>query len=218
VPATKRTREAERGRIAEIHRRLNSEYPHSTTALEYRTPIQLLISTILSAQCTDVRVNEVTKVLFQRYRTAQDFAEVSIEELEDVIRPTGFFRNKAKNIKGCCKAVIERFGGEVPNTMDELVQLDGVGRKTANCVLGNVFGLNEGVVVDTHVIRLSNRLGLTAWSDPVKIEQDLMRLIPRESWTLIAHQIIDHGRAVCNARKPKCGACVLANLCPSAKA
>lgn len=213
----KRSARAEKERVAEIHRRINAEYHRSTTALEYRTPVQLLVSTILSAQCTDVRVNEVTKSLFQNYRTARDFAEAPIEELEEAIRPTGFFRNKAKNIKNCCKTIVERFGGEVPRNMDDLVQLDGVGRKTANCVLGNAFGMNEGVVVDTHVMRLSKRLGLSTSEDPVKIEQDLMRLFPRESWTLLAHQLIDHGRAVCNARKPKCGECLLADLCPSAK-
>ncbi len=213
----KRSARAEKERIAEIHRRISAEYPRSTTALEYRTPIQLLVSTILSAQCTDARVNEVTRTLFQQYRTARDFAEAPLKELEEAIRPTGFFRNKARNIKSCCKTIVERFGGEVPRNMEDLVQLDGVGRKTANCVLGNAFGMNEGVVVDTHVMRLSRRLGLSSFEDPVKIEQDLMRKFPRESWTLLAHQLIDHGRAVCNARKPKCGECLLADLCPSAK-
>jgi len=172
----------------------------------------MLISTILSAQCTDTRVNEVTEVLFRDLQTAKDFADVPLEKLEERIRPTGFYHNKAKNIKACCKRIAEDYGGQVPKTMDALVDLPGVGRKTANVVLGNAFG-TPGIVVDTHVKRLSQRIGLTKESDPVKIEFDLMKKIPKESWIDFSHQLIWHGRRVCMARNPKCAECPLRRLC-----
>ena len=178
--------------------------------------LHLLVATILSAQCTDKRVNEVTKSLFVKYPTVHDFAEANLAELEEDVRPTGFFRNKAKAIKSMAEALVERHGGAVPRTMDELLELRGVARKTANVVLGNAFGVNDGVVVDTHVNRLANRLGLTTETTPEKIERDLMELVPRDEWTIISHRLIDHGRAVCTARKPKCAECILNDICPSA--
>jgi len=200
-------------RVSEILRKLDEAYPNVTCALEHRTAFQLLIATILSAQCTDERVNKVTKSLFAKYRTPKDFACANPAELEQDIRPTGFFRNKTKSIMGAGKKIVEEFGGEVPRTMDELLRLPGVARKTANVVLGTAFGIAVGVVVDTHVIRLSNRLELTSNSDPKKIEQDLMAAIPREKWILISHQLIWHGRKVCQARKPRCAECALEHLC-----
>jgi endonuclease-3 len=209
---------AKKARAAEIVRRLRAEYPDARCSLDHENAYQLLVATILSAQCTDERVNQVTPALFARYPTAEDLAAARQEELEELIRSTGFYRSKAKSLLGMANALVERHGGQVPDTMDALVELPGVGRKTANVVLGNAFGKAEGVVVDTHVTRLSNRLGLTRHKDPVKIEADLMELVPREDWTDLAHLFIYHGRAVCKAPKPRCGECVLADLCPSAVA
>jgi endonuclease III len=200
-------------RVREILQKLDEIYPDVTCALEHHTPFQLLISTILSAQCTDVRVNEVTKALFVKYRAPGDFACANPAELEQDIRPTGFFRNKTKSIMGAGKKIAEEFSGEVPRTMDELLTLPGVARKTANVVLGTGFGIAVGVVVDTHVIRLSNRLDLSRNADPKKIEQDLMQVIPRDKWILFTHQMIWHGRKICQARKPKCVECNLEHLC-----
>jgi len=191
-------------------------YPHAHCELVFANPLQLLIATLLSAQCTDKRVNLVTESLFQRYRTAADFAQASQEEMEEAVRSTGFFRNKAKNIRALAATLLERHGGQVPASMDALTALPGVGRKTANVVLGNAFGLNEGVVVDTHVIRLSARLGLTRESAPEKIEEDLLRLVPREEWTNFSHWLIWHGRRRCTARNPDCTGCEIQALCPSA--
>jgi endonuclease III len=192
---------------------LAATYPDAHCALDHRTPIQLLVATILSAQCTDVRVNLVTPTLFARYRTARDFAGADQGELERLIAPTGFFRNKAKNIIACCRAIVEKHNGEVPGTLEELVQLPGVGRKTANVILGNAFGV-PGITVDTHVGRLSRRLGLTTHDDPVKVEFDLMALIPKSDWTMFSHRLIFHGRQVCAARKPDCPACPMNRFCP----
>jgi endonuclease-3 len=200
-------------RVQAILQKLDESYPNVTCALDHHTAFQLLISTILSAQCTDERVNQVTKTLFVKYRTPKDFAYANAAELEQDIRPTGFFRNKTKSIMGAGKKIVEEFGGEVPRTMDELLTLPGVARKTANVVLGTAFGIAVGVVVDTHVIRLSNRLDLSRNTDPKKIEQDLMQAIPREKWILFSHQLIWHGRKVCQARKPKCAECNLEPLC-----
>jgi endonuclease-3 len=201
----------------EVLARLKREYPDARTELDFETPLQLLIATILSAQCTDKRVNMVTPELFRAFPTARDLAAAEVERLEDLIRSTGFFRNKTKSLLGMSAAIVERHGGEVPRTMEELVQLPGVGRKTANVVLGNALGASEGVVVDTHVGRLSVRLGFTNETDPVKVEQVLMRFIPREDWVKISHLLIFHGRRVCVARAPKCGECVLNDICPSSR-
>ena len=195
--------------------RLKRAYPDAHTELDYETPLQLLIATILSAQCTDKRVNMVTPLLFRTFPTAAALADAPREELEEIIRSTGFFRNKTKSLIGLGKALVERHNGQVPDSMDALVKLPGVGRKTANVILGNAFEKNEGVVVDTHVARLSHRLGLTKETDPVKIEQDLMNLFPRDDWALLAHLLIFHGRRVCIARAPKCEICVLNDICPS---
>jgi endonuclease III len=199
-------------RISAILKELQRAYPHSHTALHFRTPLEILIATILSAQCTDKRVNEVTQVLFKKYKTAGDYAEATLTVLEEDIRPTGFFHNKAKNIQNCCRELIRNYQGEVPRTLEELVGLPGIGRKTANVVLGSAFGI-PGVVVDTHVGRIAQRLGLTAEKDPVKIEFALMPLIPKEKWILFSHQLIDHGRSLCPARSPKCPACFLRPYC-----
>jgi endonuclease III len=196
--------------------RLQQAYPDAHCELNFSNPLQLLIATILSAQSTDKQVNVVTADLFQKYRTAEDFAKVDQEELQRDVQRLGFFRNKAKSIRGCCQKLLERYRGEVPRSMDELVQLDGVGRKTANVVLGNAFGINSGVVVDTHVTRLSQRLGLSSADDPEKIEQDLMRLVPHDRWTLFSHWLIWHGRRRCFARNPDCPGCEVKDLCPSA--
>ena len=201
----------------EVFDRLAKEYPDAHCELDHRNPLELLCATILSAQCTDKRVNMVTPTLFARYPSAAALAEAKPEELEEIIRSTGFFRNKTKSLLGMSAAVVERHGGDVPDTMDELVRLPGVGRKTANVVLGNAFGKAEGIVVDTHVTRLSERLGLTKEVDAVKIEEALMPLFPRERWTLLSHLLIFHGRRICEARTPKCGACVLNDICPSAR-
>jgi endonuclease III len=208
--------DALKARAKKIVSTLRKEYSDAHTALEHRSPLQLLIATILSAQCTDVRVNMVTPQLFERYRTARDFATADPAELETMIRSTGFYKNKAKNIIACTTALVERFGGEVPNTMEALESLAGVGRKTANCVLGSAFGIPSGVVVDTHVIRLANRLGLTVNENPEKIEQDLNALIPKNSWIFFSNALILHGRRICVARSPKCPKCVFKSLCPSA--
>ena len=197
--------------------KLRELHPDAHCELDHRTPFELLVATVLSAQCTDVRVNLVTPALFAACPTAAHYAQIPLENLEAFIQSTGFFRNKAKSLQGLGRALVERHGGEVPRTMEELVRLPGVGRKTANVVLGNAFGLNEGVVVDTHVGRLAGRLGLSRATDPVKIEQDLMPLFPRADWTLLSHLLIDHGRRICNARKPLCASCFLADLCPSAQ-
>jgi len=202
-------------RIGPIIAKLKERYPDATCALNHNNPLQLLVATILSAQCTDARVNIVTKDLFQHYHTAEDFARANPAKFEEEIKSTGFFRNKTKSILGMGQALVERHGGKVPRTMEELVKVPGVGRKTANVVLGTGFGLNEGVVVDTHVNRLSNRLKLTTHKDPVKIEQDLMKLVPREEWTSFSHLLIHHGRQICEARKPQCEICPVNQLCPS---
>lgn len=183
-------------------------YPDAGCALNHLSALQLLIAVILSAQCTDVRVNIVTKDLFKKYRSAADYANASQEELEADIHSTGFYHNKAKNIRECCKILVEKYGGEVPDSMDELVRLPGVGRKTANCVLGTFWGIADGVVVDTHVLRLAQRMGLSEESTPEKVEQDLMRIVPRDKWVKISHQMILHGRNVCMARNPQCEKCL----------
>ena len=200
-------------RVAAILAKLDEAYPKVTCALEHDDAFQLLIATILSAQCTDVRVNEVTRTLFKKYRTPADFAYANPRELETEIRPTGFFRNKTKSIQGASKKIVEEFAGKVPQTMEELLTLSGVARKTANVVLGTAFGIAVGVVVDTHVQRLSARLDLTRNTDPKKIEQDLIQIIPKEKWILFSHQLIWHGRKVCVARKPRCIECNLERLC-----
>ena len=199
---------------AQIIKRLKKEYPDAHCALIHTNAFELLIATILSAQCTDVRVNIVTADLFRKYRSPQDYLKVLQEELEQDIRSTGFFRNKAKNIQAACEKIIANFGGTIPNTMDELLTLNGVARKTANVVLGNAFGIASGVVVDTHVSRLSQRLGLTEETTPEKIEKHLSELVPKKDWIMFPHWLISHGRAICQARKPKCADCVLENLCP----
>lgn len=203
-------------RAGELLRRLPDIYPDAHCELVYSTPLELLVATILSAQCTDKRVNLVTKELFLRCRSTQDFAEIPLPELEALVRSTGFFRNKAKNIREMAVELLARHDGRVPRTLDELAALPGVGRKTANVVLGNAFGLNEGVVVDTHVSRLSQRLGLTKSINPVHIEQDLIGLFPRQNWTDLSHWLIFHGRRRCQARKPDCPGCELQDICPSA--
>jgi endonuclease III len=206
-----------RERAAEIYHRLEGEYPDAHCALDHRNAFELTVATILSAQCTDERVNMVTPELFRRFPDPESLAGARLEEVEELIRSTGFFRNKAKSLVGMAEAVVERHGGEIPRTMPELVKLPGVGRKTANVILGNAYGINEGVVVDTHVRRLANRLGLTRHTDPVKVEQDLAKIFSRERWTMLAHLLIFHGRQVCRARKPRCEACLLAGICPSAR-
>jgi endonuclease-3 len=203
-------------RAAQVIRALAKEYPEARCALDFRTPLELLVATILSAQCTDTRVNLVTKGLFRKYRSAADYARADLAVLESEIQSTGFFRAKAKNIQACCQALQEKFGGEVPQDLDALVQLPGVGRKTANVVLGTAYGVASGVVVDTHVGRLSRRLGLTTRDDKdaVRIEQDLMELVPRKEWIDFSHRMIHHGRQICAARKPKCDVCLMRSFCP----
>lgn len=191
-------------------------YPDAHCELDYTNPLELLVATILSAQCTDKRVNIVTKELFRVCRSAEDYVALPQEQLEEIVKTAGFYRSKAKNIKACCKDLVEKHGSEVPRTMDALTALAGVGRKTANVVLGNAFDINVGVVVDTHVQRLSARLGLTKHTDPVKIEQDLIKLIPQQNWTIFSHWLIWHGRRRCYARKPDCPGCELKEICPSA--
>lgn len=204
-------------RTAEIIRRLKKAYPDAHCALNHTSPFELLIATILSAQCTDERVNIVTADLFRKYRRPEDFVDASQQELEKDIHSTGFFRNKAKNIKAASQRLIEVYGGEIPRTMEEILTLGGVARKTGNVVLGNAFGIASGVVVDTHVSRLSQRLGVTKEKTPEKIERDLQELVPKKDWVMFSHWLIYHGRQVCNARKPKCLECVLADQCPSYK-
>jgi endonuclease-3 len=215
--AAKRPAKATPERAAEIYKRLQAHYPNAHCALDFTSPFQLLVATILSAQCTDKRVNMVTPALFKRYRTPAAMSEAKPEELEEMIKSTGFFRNKTKSLLAMSRAVAEQHDGRVPDTMEELVQLPGVGRKTANVVLGNAYDKNEGVVVDTHVGRVSARLGLTKQSDPVKVEQDLAKLFPREQWTMLAHLLIEHGRQICDARRPKCEICFLNDICPSSR-
>ncbi len=202
-------------RVRGIIRILKKRFPDAGCSLNHRSPLQLLVSTILSAQCTDARVNIVTKELFKQYRTAEDYANADPDVFSEVIKSTGFFRNKTKSILGMGNALVEQHRGRVPRTMEELVALPGVGRKTANVVLGNAFGIDEGVVVDTHVARISNRLKLTRHSDPLKIEQDLMKIVPKKEWTLFPHLMIQHGRETCQARKPKCEICPINTRCPS---
>jgi endonuclease-3 len=197
-----------------VVRRLKADYPAATCALENETPFQLLIATILSAQCTDERVNIVTQVLFAKYPTAADLAHVPLPKIEAIIKSTGFFRAKAKNLQACSRALVEQYDGEVPQTLEELVALPGVGRKTANVVLGTAYGIPTGVVVDTHVTRLSSRLGLTTHTDAEKIERDLMDVVPRKEWIDFAHRMIWHGRKICIARKPKCSDCSMKRFCP----
>jgi len=199
-------------RVKEIVKILSKEIPDSRIALKFSNPFELLIATILSAQCTDVKVNQVTADLFERYRTAKDYAEANLEELEEEIRPTGFYRNKAKSIQKCCQELVARFGGKAPRTLEELVTLPGVGRKTANVILGNAFSI-PGIVVDTHVQRVSQRIGLTKNDDPVKIEFDLMETVSKEEWTHFSNLLIWHGRKICVARKPLCEICPIRKLC-----
>lgn len=203
-------------RLPAIIRLLRGEHPDATCALDYTNPLQLLVATILSAQCTDERVNKVTPVLFARFPTAQALAEADREELEQIIHSTGFYRNKAKNVQEACRRIVVEYGGEVPDNMAGLLTLAGVARKTANVVLGNCYGIADGVVVDTHVKRLAERLGLSANTDPEKIERDLMALAPREEWIDLSHLLIFHGRRFCDARKPRCAVCAISHLCPTA--
>jgi len=205
-----------KARAAEVNTRLAGQYPDARVELDFGNPFELLIATILAAQSTDVRVNIVTKSLFRKYPDAQAFANADLIEMETAVKQTGFFRNKARAVINCSKALVERHGGAVPRTMEELVELPGVGRKTANVVLGNAMGIEAGVIVDTHVTRLSGRLGFTKRADPVEIEQDLIKIVPREEWTKFANRLILHGRRVCFARKPDCPNCVLNDICPSA--
>lgn len=207
---------AKQQRAIEILLRLKQLYPDATCSLDYATPVQLLVATILSAQCTDERVNRVTPELFGRFPDAAALAAADLAEIETLVRSTGFYRNKAKNIQGACRVIMTEFGGEVPQLMEDLLKLPGVARKTANVVLANAFGIHMGVTVDTHVKRLSYRLGLTKHTDPVRIERDLMKLLPQPDWENWSIRLIYHGRAVCNARKPLCDRCALADLCPSA--
>lgn len=215
--ARRESARARRQRTGEILARLRREHPDAHTALAHRDAFELLVATILSAQCTDKRVNEVTPALFRRFPTPRDLAGASLAELEELVRTTGFYHNKARALLGLGQALVTEHGGRVPASMEELRRLPGVGRKTANVVLGNAFGQNVGVVVDTHVQRLSRRLGLTAETDPEKIERDLMDLVPQRDWTLWSNLLIAHGRKVCQARRPLCASCVVADLCPSAE-
>ncbi len=206
----------ERASVMKIIELLEKEYPDAKTALKYSNPLELLVATMLSAQCTDKRVNTVTKSLFKKYKTAIDYANADLGELEEDVRSTGFYRNKAGNIKKSCRLLVEKFNSQVPETMDELLELPGVARKTANIVLSNAYSIIEGIAVDTHVRRLSKRLGLTENKNPDKIEKDLMKIVPKTQWKRIADLLIFHGRNICVARKPKCSLCVLNRLCPSA--
>jgi endonuclease-3 len=205
-----------KNRALKVIELLEKEYPDAKIALKFTNPLELLVATILSAQCTDERVNMVTKELFKKYVKAEDYANADLAELEQDIKSTGFYRNKARNIKKCCQVLVEKYNSQVPRTMEELIELSGVARKTANIVLSNAFGVVEGVAVDTHVRRLAQRLGLTETDDPAKIETDLMNIVPREKWMRITDLLIFHGRRVCVAKKPKCGVCVLNKICPSA--
>jgi endonuclease-3 len=212
-PARPKTAAERKQRLAEILRGLDEMYPRATCALHHRNPWELLVATILSAQCTDKRVNEVTPGLFEKYPTPADFAAARVEVVANDIRSTGFFNNKAKSLVGAAKRVVSEFGGKVPKTMEEMLTIPGAARKTANVVLGTAYGIASGVVVDTHVQRIARRLDLTKNTDPVKIEQDLVKILPKDKWILFSHQIILHGRALCVARKPKCGECQLNSLC-----
>jgi endonuclease-3 len=214
VSMSRESTAARKKRAMKIIAALDRTYPQAHCELNHADPLQLLVATILSAQCTDKRVNLVTKELFKKYRSAADYANAPLPELEQAVRTTGFFRHKAKNLQACCRKLIERHGGEVPRAMAELTQLDGVGRKTANVVLGNAFGINVGVVVDTHVARLSQRLGLTKQKTPEKIEPELMALVPPGQWARFSHWLIWHGRRRCDARKPDCAGCEIRRLCP----
>jgi len=216
-PRPRRVKTTTPEHAAVVYDRLVKHYPDARTALDFTNPYELLVATILSAQSTDKRVNMVTPELFKRYPTPAALADASPAEVEELIKSTGFFRNKTKSIIGMAKAVTEKHGGRVPDEMEALVELPGVGRKTANVVLGNAFHKNEGVVVDTHVSRVSHRLGLTKQTDPVKIEKDLMKLFPRDEWTLLSHLFIDHGRQICDAKRPKCEICFLNDICPSSR-
>lgn len=200
--------------VSEIINYVNTLYPNAECTLHFETPLQLLIATILSAQCTDERVNLLTVSLFKKYQTAKDYFDANLQDLEKDIKSTGFYRNKAKNIKNACRMIIEKYNNKVPNQMEELTSLPGVARKTANVVLGSAFGISEGIAVDTHVHRLSNRLGLSDKKQAEKVEQDLMKIVPQKSWTLFSHQLILHGRYVCKAQKPLCLDCNLKDLCP----
>jgi endonuclease-3 len=211
------SKKKKRERAQRVYELLAEEHPDARTALHHENAYQLAVATILSAQCTDERVNAVTPTLFERWPTAVDLAEAPPIELEKVIRPTGFFRNKTKSLLGMARAVVEEHGGGIPDTMEALVGLPGIGRKTANVILGNAFGKDEGVVVDTHVRRLSRRLRFTTHEDPKKIEKDLTGLFPRERWTMLSHILIFHGRRVCVARRPRCESCVVSHLCPSSR-
>jgi len=213
---SKESSHARTARVRRIIAGLRKAYPDAHCELDHSSPLELLIATILSAQCMDKQVNLVTPTLFRKYRSAADYAKAPVVELEREIRRLGFFRNKARSIQACCRALVQKHGGEVPRKMVELVELGGVGRKTANVILGNAFGLNEGIVVDTHVTRLSRRLGLTKQTRPERIEQDLMPLVPRRQWTLFSHWLIWHGRRRCPARKPDCAGCEIRRFCPSA--
>jgi endonuclease-3 len=207
------SQEAKR-QAARVVRQLRRHYPDAKCALDFQTPLELLVATILSAQCTDERVNLVSKELFQKYRSAADYAQATQSQLEEDIKSTGFFHNKAKSIRECCRALVEKHGGEVPRDMDAMVELAGIGRKTANVVLGTAYGIASGIVVDTHVLRVSRRLGLTAQKDAARIEQDLMNLVPKKEWIDFGHRMIHHGRRICTARKPKCDECPLGAFCP----
>lgn len=215
--ARRESQKAKRQRTVEILARLRQAYPDSRIALDFATPLQLLIATVLAAQCTDKKINEISPALFRRYPTAHDYAAAELPQLEEMVRSTGFYRNKARAVKALGQALVADHGGEVPADMEALVALPGVGRKTANAVLGNAFGKNEGITVDTHVQRLARRLGLTQETDPDKIERALLPLVPREDWTVWSHTLQSHGRALCKARKPECAACPVAELCPSAE-
>lgn len=201
--------------ILHVFEMLRKEYPDAKIALSYRNPLELLVATILSAQCTDERVNKVTISLFKKYPTLESYARASLPELEEAIRSAGFFRNKARNIKACCELILNKFGGRIPQTMDELITLPGVARKTANIVLSNAFAIVEGIAVDTHVRRLAYRLGFTTETDPDKIERDMMAVIPKKYWFNLSYVLIDHGRKICKARAPGCKRCVVRHLCPS---
>ncbi len=203
-------------RVPKIIELLEKEHPDAKIALNYTNPLELLVATILSAQCTDKRVNIVTKTLFKKYRKPEDYANVDLEELEEDIRPTGFYRNKARNIKKCCQILVEKFNSQVPKTMEEMLELTGVARKTANIVLSNAYGVIEGIAVDTHVRRLARRLRLSEHDNPNRIEDDLMKIVPKSHWKRITDLLIFHGRRICTARKPKCEICALNKLCPSA--
>lgn len=205
-------KQSDQKRVKEIIKILSMEIPDSRIALRFSNPLELLIATILSAQCTDVKVNQVTVDLFKKYRLAKNYAETNLAKLEEEIRPTGFYRNKAKSLQKCCQELVKRFGGKVPKTLEELVTLPGVGRKTANVILGNAFGI-PGIVVDTHVHRVSQRIGLTKHDDPVKIEFDLMEIVPKEEWTHFSNLLVWHGRRTCVARKPLCGTCSIRKFC-----